>query len=77
MSTGPVKGMLEPRNDCAQATLFRMENRNVDHVGGVRLLPAHSNHCLGIVGNDTGEGAEAIEKRCTGGADQQFLIRKN
>ncbi|GHI04158.1 hypothetical protein Scel_24790 [Streptomyces cellostaticus] len=74
MSTGPVKGMLEPRNDCAQATLFRLEPTAADR-RGFRLRQANSSQCIGIVGNDTAEGAEAIEERCTGAADQRFQIR--
>ncbi|WP_280889514.1 helix-turn-helix transcriptional regulator [Streptomyces sp. LBL] len=76
MSTGPVKDMIEPRNDCAQATLFRLEPADADRAGGFRLRPVHSSHCIGIVDDDTAEGAEAIEERCTGRADQLFLLRK-
>ncbi|WP_338146054.1 helix-turn-helix domain-containing protein [Streptomyces scabichelini] len=75
MSTGPVKGMLEPRNDCAQATLFRLEPTAADSTGGFRLRPVGTSRCIGIVGNDTTEGAEAAEEGCTGAADQRFLIR--
>lgn len=75
MSSGPVKGMLEPRNDCAQATLFRVAATATDPEG-FRLLPANNSRCIGIAGNDTTEGAEAIEERCTGAADQRFLIRR-
>ncbi|MFF3754832.1 RICIN domain-containing protein [Streptomyces sp. NPDC002018] len=76
MSTGPVKGTLEPRDDCTQATLFRLEPSAVDSTGGFRLRPADSSRCVGIADDDTTEGAEATEERCTGAADQRFLIRK-
>ncbi|MFF4352902.1 XRE family transcriptional regulator [Streptomyces sp. NPDC001530] len=75
MSTGPVKGMLEPRDDCGQATLFRVEATAADSVEGFRLRPANSSRCIGIADRDTTEEAEAIQERCTGTADQRFLIR--
>ncbi|MGW5866709.1 helix-turn-helix domain-containing protein [Streptomyces sp. NPDC055239] len=85
MRSGPVKGMLEPRNDCGQATLFRAEAVTAEAAttevatteagDKVRLRPTDSSKCVGIADNDTAAGAEAIEERCTGAADQQFLIR--
>jgi transcriptional regulator with XRE-family HTH domain len=75
MTTGPVKGMLEPRNDCARATVFRLEASSADGTEGFRLRPAHSSRCIGMAGDDRTEGAEAVEERCTGAADQRFLIR--
>lgn len=75
MSTGPVKGMLEPRNDCAPATLFRVQPAAADSTGEFWLRPANSSRCIGIVDNDTAKGAEATEERCTGAADQRFLVR--
>ncbi|MEU0009314.1 XRE family transcriptional regulator [Streptomyces sp. NPDC006314] len=74
MSTGPVKGMLEPRIDCTQGTLFRLEP-TPDGNNGFRLRPATSSQCVGISDNDTKSGAEAIEEQCTGAADQRFIIR--
>jgi hypothetical protein len=76
MRSGPVKGMLEPREDCGQATLFHVEATTVKGADDVRLSPAGSSRCIGIAGNDTTAGAEAVEERCTGAADQRFLIRK-
>ncbi|MFF9522957.1 RICIN domain-containing protein [Streptomyces achromogenes] len=75
MSTGRVKGMLEPRNDCARATLFRLEPTAADRAEGFRLRPAGGSGCIGIADDDTSEGAEAIEERCTDAADQRFLVR--
>lgn len=75
MSSGPAKGMLEPRNDCAQATLFHVEAASADDAGGFLLRPAHGSRCIGIAGDDRTEGAEAVEERCTRAADQRFLIR--
>ncbi|CAM5256801.1 hypothetical protein SALBM135S_01598 [Streptomyces alboniger] len=75
MGSGPVKDMLEPRENCGQATLFRMETTTVDGVERVQLQPTHISRCIGIVDNDSTPGAEAIAERCTGARDQQFLIR--
>ncbi|MFE1961745.1 RICIN domain-containing protein [Streptomyces sp. NPDC059479] len=75
MSTGPVKGMLEPRNDCARATLFLLQPTGADNTGSFLLRPANSSRCTGIADDDTTEGAEATEERCTGAADQRFLVR--
>ncbi|MFG2533093.1 helix-turn-helix domain-containing protein [Streptomyces sp. NPDC048516] len=74
MSTGRVKGMLEPRDDCGQATVFRVEAAAGDSEG-FRLRPANSSRCIGIADNHTTAGAEAIEERCTSEADQRFLIQ--
>ncbi|MFJ1597865.1 XRE family transcriptional regulator [Streptomyces sp. NPDC088261] len=71
MGQDQLKGMLEPRQNCDQGTLFRMEPT----AEAFRLRPSTSGGCIGIVGNDTTQGAEAIEERCSGGADQRFLLR--
>ncbi|MGV9246246.1 XRE family transcriptional regulator [Streptomyces sp. NPDC003710] len=75
MSAGPVKGMLEPRDDCARATLFRLEPAAADSSAGYRLRVARGGRCIGIVHDDTTQGAEAAEEPCTGGDDQRFLVR--
>ncbi|MFE6174472.1 XRE family transcriptional regulator [Streptomyces sp. NPDC056464] len=71
MGDDQIKGMLEPRQNCAQGTLFRLE----PSAGAFRLRPAGGSGCIGIVDNDTTVGAEAIEERCSGAADQRFLVR--
>ncbi|MEV0637374.1 XRE family transcriptional regulator [Streptomyces sp. NPDC050619] len=71
MGADQIKGMLEPRQNCAQGTLFRLEPT----AGTFRLRPATSSGCIGIAGDDTTTGAEAIEERCSGAADQRFLVR--
>lgn len=75
MSAGPVKGMLEPRNNCARATLFHLDPVSTTGAKGFRLRSADTGRCIGIAGNDTAEEAEATEDQCTGAADQSFLIR--
>ncbi|MEU4979682.1 helix-turn-helix transcriptional regulator [Streptomyces sp. NPDC021969] len=74
MSTGPVKGMLEPRDDCSEATLFRLAAA-ADDGEGFRLRPADGSGCIGIADDDTTVGAEAIEERCTDAPDQRFFVR--
>lgn len=76
MSTGPARGLLEPRNDCTRATLFHLETPAADNAGGFRLRPANSSRCIGIASHDTAEGAEAAEEPCTGATDQRFVIRQ-
>jgi hypothetical protein len=75
MSSGPVKGMLEPRNDCTHATLVRLEADPAEDAEGVRIRPVTGSRCIGIADDLTTEGAEAVEERCTGEADQRFLVR--
>ncbi|MFM9608190.1 RICIN domain-containing protein [Streptomyces niveiscabiei] len=71
MNSGPVKGMLEPRNDCSQGTLLRLEA-----VGGAfRFRVVSSGRCIGVA--DAKEGAEASERRCGDSADQRFLVRRD
>ncbi|MFJ8825439.1 RICIN domain-containing protein [Streptomyces sp. NPDC102467] len=77
MGDDQIKGMLEPRMDCTQGTLFRLEPTAADSTATFRLRPAHSSRCVGILDDDTTEGAEAIEEPCTGEADQRFLVRTN
>ncbi|MEU2654949.1 XRE family transcriptional regulator, partial [Streptomyces sp. NPDC007325] len=77
MGAGPAKGLLEPRQDCARATLFRLESTGGDGAAGFRLRPSDGSRCIGIVGDDTTDGAEAAEERCADGADQRFLVRKD
>ncbi|MFI1676931.1 RICIN domain-containing protein [Streptomyces sp. NPDC020607] len=71
MGEKQIKGMLEPRRDCEHATVFRLEPTD----GTFRLRPATSDGCIGIVDDDTTVGAEAIEERCSGAADQRFMVR--
>ncbi|WP_245703413.1 helix-turn-helix domain-containing protein [Streptomyces lushanensis] len=77
MSSGPARGMLEPWNDCARATLFLLRPTAAagSSSGSFLLRPANSSRCIGIADDDTAEGAEATEERCTGAADQRFLVR--
>ncbi|WP_409060898.1 XRE family transcriptional regulator [Streptomyces sp. SYP-A7185] len=74
MGGDQIKGMIEPRQNCAQATVFRVEP---DGEGAFSLRPdGDGGRCIGIVDGLTTAGAEAIEERCAdGAADQRFLVR--
>ncbi|MFF3336821.1 XRE family transcriptional regulator [Streptomyces sp. NPDC002888] len=74
MSSGPVKDMLEPRDDCAHATLFRLLPVGARNAEKYSLRPVNG-RCVGIAGEDTAVGAEAVEERCTGGVDQRFVVK--
>ncbi|MFC9245683.1 XRE family transcriptional regulator [Streptomyces sp. NPDC057136] len=76
MGEDQIKGMLEPREDCNQGTLFRLEPTAADSAGAFRLRPAHSGQCVGMTDDDPVEGVEAIQEPCSGTADQRFLVRK-
>ncbi|MFJ6570727.1 helix-turn-helix domain-containing protein [Streptomyces sp. NPDC091292] len=75
-SEDPVKGTLEPMNDCTKGTLFRLAPDTTDGVKGYRLRPAHGTTCVGTGDNAT-DGAPAVEERCADTADQLFLIWKD
>ncbi|MGW6918965.1 XRE family transcriptional regulator [Kitasatospora sp. NPDC054939] len=80
---GAASGLLEPRDDCAGATRFRIER--AAGADGYRVrTPGDGTFCLGMAapgadGGGTGPGAdgiEAVEQPCTSTAapEQRFLI---
>ncbi|WP_338930838.1 helix-turn-helix domain-containing protein [Streptomyces netropsis] len=73
--SAPAKGMLEPWDACSRSN--KDQHFRVEPVGATtryRLRPAGTGRCVGIAAEDTAPEANAIEKRCTDGSDQQFLI---
>ncbi|MYW04091.1 XRE family transcriptional regulator [Streptomyces sp. SID3343] len=89
MSGGPAENMLEPWVDCGgrrPTQLFRIEAVEAVDAGvagaagaaGVtdtyRIRPFGRNQCLGIRAAETAPDVEVVRERCTGGADQEFLI---
>lgn len=64
--------LLAPRACSYGGNRFRLE----PYGGGFRLRPTHSNLCVGSLNGarDTASGAEAMQSRCTGGADQWFAF---
>lgn len=73
--SSPAKGTLEPWDACSRTN--RDQHFRVEPVGATpryRLRPEGTDRCVGIAAEDTAPEAEAIERRCTEGPDQQFLI---
>lgn len=72
-----VRNLLEPWPTCEPdrtTQQFRFEPVDTPVAGGYRVRVANSGLCLGILGGDTRSGAEITQERCTGGADQEFLV---
>ncbi|MGW1598675.1 helix-turn-helix domain-containing protein [Streptomyces sp. NPDC002343] len=74
---GPGRDLLEPRDDCAdddRAQRFRVEPFGPSAAGRFRIRPVVTGQCLSLRDQDTGDGAEVVQGRCSGAADQDFLI---
>ncbi|MFE0801261.1 RICIN domain-containing protein [Streptomyces sp. NPDC058812] len=74
MGGGPVRGMIEPRDDCTRATPFRLEPAP-DGSAGFRFRPTQSGQCVGTAGRTAAEGAEAVQEPCAYTPDQYFVVR--
>ncbi|WP_424888928.1 helix-turn-helix domain-containing protein [Streptomyces sp. XH2] len=73
--SAPAKGMLEPWNTCTRSNKdqqFRVEPAGSE--SRFRLRAEATSRCIGIAADDTRPEAEAVEKPCAGGPEQQFLI---
>ncbi|MFJ6523452.1 helix-turn-helix domain-containing protein [Streptomyces filamentosus] len=78
LEEGPGRNLLEPRDDCAddnQAQQFRLERYGPPDTARFRIRPVAAGQCLSLRDQDTGEGAEIVQGRCSGAADQDFLIK--
>ncbi|WP_058042036.1 XRE family transcriptional regulator [Streptomyces roseifaciens] len=74
--SAPAKGMLEPWDACTRANKdqqFRVEPAGTE--SRYRLRAESTSQCIGISSDDTRPEAEAVEKRCADGPEQQFLIK--
>ncbi|RSN48235.1 hypothetical protein DMH12_27695 [Streptomyces sp. WAC 04229] len=78
---GPGKGLLEPRDDCADedpAQQFRMESVGPAGSAHFRIRPVSTDQCLSLRDPDDETGAEIVQGRCfgsgSGSGDQDFLI---
>ncbi|MEU8034816.1 XRE family transcriptional regulator [Streptomyces sp. NPDC049099] len=74
---GPGRDLIEPRDDCAEddpAQQFRIEPIGPPASAHFRLRPAATGQCLSVRDQDTVEGAEIVQGRCSGARDQEFLI---
>ncbi|MCF3102383.1 helix-turn-helix domain-containing protein [Streptomyces roseoverticillatus] len=73
--SAPAKGMLEPWDACSRSN--KDQHFHVEPAGAesrYRLRAEATSQCIGITDGDTRPEAEAVEKPCTDGPDQQFLI---
>ncbi|WP_244942514.1 XRE family transcriptional regulator [Streptomyces sioyaensis] len=74
---GPGRDLIEPRDDCAEdnpAQQFRIEPLDPRASAHFRLRPAATGQCLSVRDQDTVDGAEIVQGRCSGARDQEFLI---
>ncbi|MFD7638242.1 RICIN domain-containing protein, partial [Streptomyces sp. NPDC059873] len=71
------RDLLEPREDCAddnRAQQFRIESLGPQAPTHFRIRPVITDQCLSLRGQDVKEGTEVVQGRCSGAADQDFLI---
>ncbi|MEU4768456.1 XRE family transcriptional regulator [Actinosynnema sp. NPDC023794] len=74
---GPGRDLVEPREDCAEddpAQQFRIEPFGPPVAERFRIRPVVTDHCLSLRDQDTDDGAEVVQGRCSTAADQEFLI---
>ncbi|MFI2511265.1 helix-turn-helix domain-containing protein [Streptomyces sp. NPDC018972] len=74
---GSGQDLLEPRDDCAdtnRAQQFRLERFGPSTMTHFRIRPVSTGLCLSLRDQDTAIGAEVVQGRCSGAADQDFLI---
>ena len=74
---GPGRDLLEPRDDCAddnRAQQFRIESFGPPATAHFRIRPVATGRCLSLRDQDTKDGSEVVQGRCSGAADQDFLI---
>ncbi|MGP3921933.1 RICIN domain-containing protein [Streptomyces sp. 8N616] len=73
LDEGAGAGLLEPYDDCAQASRFHLEPSG-PYAGGRYVLRVAGQGCVGIKASDTSEGTEAVMERCVGKGGQVFFI---
>lgn len=74
---GPGQDLLEPRDDCAddnEAQQFRVEQFGPPAAAHFRIRPVITDQCLSLRDQDTKDGTEFVQGRCSGAADQEFRI---
>ncbi|MEV7194500.1 helix-turn-helix domain-containing protein [Streptomyces sp. NPDC093510] len=77
LSMGPGRDLLEPREDCSddnRAQQFRIEPLGPAAAEHFRLRPVVTGRCLSLRDQDVEAGTEIVQGRCSGAADQDFLI---
>ncbi|MEU0336618.1 XRE family transcriptional regulator [Streptomyces sp. NPDC006193] len=84
LADGSGEGLLEPRGDCGQGTVFRFvpaEPRTAragaaqGSRGRTYLIKISDGTCVGIRDGSTAEGTEAVAEACTGADAQLFVVR--
>lgn len=73
MPDGPARDLLEPRDKCADddpAQQFRLERVGTHY----RFRPVVTDYCLGLRAPAAEEGAEVVQRTCTGSEDERFDI---
>ncbi|WP_326796498.1 XRE family transcriptional regulator [Streptomyces sp. NBC_01808] len=76
MGEGPGRGLLEPREACADddpAQRFRLEAAGKGADRRFRIRP-DTGECLAPRDEDTAPGAEIARTRCSGAAEQEFTV---
>ncbi|GGZ14868.1 hypothetical protein GCM10010327_52290 [Streptomyces nitrosporeus] len=77
LTKGPGLDLFEPRDDCAdhdRAQQFHIERFGPPATARFRIRPVVTGRCLSLRDQDTQDGAEAVQGRCSGATDQDFLI---
>lgn len=75
LGEGGGKGLLEPWDDCARASLFRIEPSGRPGDGRF-VLRVPGRGCAGIRDGSGDSGTEAVMGRCTGSDGQVFVIER-
>lgn len=75
LGEGGGKGLLEPWDDCARASLFRIEPSGRPGDGRF-VLRVPGRGCAGIREGSGNSGTEAVMSRCTGSDGQVFVIER-
>ncbi|GGM40206.1 hypothetical protein GCM10012275_08980 [Longimycelium tulufanense] len=74
LTSGQGAGLLEPKDNCDDGSLFSVEpSGELDK--GRYVLRVEGQGCVGIRGSSAAPGAEAVMQRCVGKGRQVFLIR--
>jgi hypothetical protein len=74
---GAGSDLLEPRDDCHndnQAQQFRIEPFGTSATVHFRIRPVATGQCLSLRDQSLQAGVEIVQGRCSGAADQDFLI---
>ncbi|MEU4807211.1 helix-turn-helix domain-containing protein [Actinosynnema sp. NPDC023587] len=77
LTDGEGRDLVEPRDDCSEsdpAQRWRIEPVGSPAAAHFRIRPEGTGQCLSLRDQDTVEGAEIVQGRCSGAADQQYLI---